>query len=79
MTRNLTGHNAPHVANVDLSRPGGPEDGSGSTVPNRHAAEHFDRLGPTREDRNHDGPSRRSPLLRRKGNDDASVVLTLTC
>lgn len=55
---NLTRQDASHVANVDLPRPGGPEDGHGSTVSNQHAAEHIDRTGPTREDRNHAGPSR---------------------
>lgn len=44
---NLTGQDAPHAANVDLTRPGGPEDGSGSRVPDQHAAEHFDRTGAT--------------------------------
>lgn len=58
LSRNLTGQDAPHFAIVDLSRPGGPENGSGSTVPNQYAAEYFDRTGPTREDRNHAGPSR---------------------
>lgn len=55
---NLTGQDAPHVANVDFSRPGGPENGSGSAVSNQHAAEHFDRTCPTREDRDHNGQSR---------------------
>ena len=43
----LTGQDAPHAANVDLPRQGGPEDGFGSPVPNRYAAEHFDGTGPT--------------------------------
>lgn len=43
----LTGQDAPHAANVDLARPDGPEDGSGTAVPDRHAAEHLDRIGPT--------------------------------
>lgn len=57
MSLNESGQDAPHVADVDFPRPGGPEDGSGSGVPNQHAAEHFDRTGPTREDRNDAGPS----------------------
>lgn len=58
LTRNLGRHHAPHFANVDLPRSGGPENGSGSRVSNQHAPEHSDRLGPTREDRNDAGASR---------------------
>jgi len=72
---NLTRQDAPHVADVDLSRPDGPEDGSRSAVPTQHAAEHFDRTGPTWEDRDHRGPSRRSHLLRRKGTDAPGMSL----
>lgn len=61
----LRGQDAPHAAAADLSWPDGPQDGSGPRVPNQHAAEHSDRTRPIREDRNHDGPSRRSPVLRR--------------
>lgn len=67
LTAELTEQDAPHAAAADLSRPDGPQDGSGPRVPNQHAAEHSHRTRPIRKDRNHDGPSRRSPVLRRKG------------